>query len=155
MGGCFVTRSNASSADGVGVDPRQVADRATGILDCMATTNASLIWNIANLLRGPYQPNRYGDVILPLTILRRLDAILAPEKDAVLAEYHRARGLGIDPYAALSAKFGLPFFNTSAWDFGKLTADPAGLADNLADYVAGFSPNIRDVFAGYGLPKLI
>jgi type I restriction-modification system DNA methylase subunit len=53
----------------------------------MAKTNANLIWKIADLLRGPYQPNQYGDVILPFTILRRLDCILEPTKDAVLAEY--------------------------------------------------------------------
>jgi len=121
----------------------------------MAITNASLIWNIANLLRGPYQPNQYGDVILPFTILRRLDAILAPTKDEVIAEYKKTQSLGIDPFVVLKSKFGLPFFNTSVWDFGKLAADPAGLADNLIDYIEGFSANVRDVFDGYGLPTLI
>ena len=121
----------------------------------MATTNASLIWNIANLLRGPYQPNQYGDVILPFTILRRLDAILAPTKDDVIAEHKKTQGLGIDPFVVLKSKFGLPFFNTSVWDFGKLAADPTGLADNLIDYIEGFSANVRDVFDGYGLPTLI
>lgn len=121
----------------------------------MGTTNASLIWNIANLLRGPYQPNQYGDVILPFTILRRLDAILTPTKDEVIAEYTKTKDLGIDPFVLLKSKFELPFFNTSVWDFGKLAADPAGLADNLMDYIEGFSANIRDVFTGYGLPALI
>ncbi|MGW4324298.1 type I restriction-modification system subunit M [Nocardia sp. NPDC004573] len=121
----------------------------------MATTNAGLIWSIANLLRGPYQPNQYGDVILPFTILRRLDAILAPQKAEVLAEYKKMRGLGIDPFIVLRSKFGLPFFNTSVWDFGKLAADASGLADNLVEYLEGFSVNIRDVFDGYGLPALI
>ena len=55
----------------------------------MAQTNANLIWKIADLLRGPYQPNQYGDVILPFTILRRLDCILEPTKDEVLAEYKK------------------------------------------------------------------
>ncbi|WP_280476422.1 type I restriction-modification system subunit M [Nocardia asiatica] len=121
----------------------------------MATTNAGLIWSIANLLRGPYQPNQYGDVILPFTILRRLDAILAPQKAEVLAEYKKTQGLGIDPFIVLRSKFGLPFFNTSVWDFGKLAADASGLADNLVEYLEGFSANIRDVFDGYGLPALI
>ncbi|WP_206510376.1 SAM-dependent DNA methyltransferase [Rhodococcus sp. BGS-1C] len=120
-----------------------------------STTNATLIWSIANLLRGPYQPNQYGDVILPFTILRRFDAILAPTKDDVIAEYKKTQGLGIDPFVVLTSKFALPFFNTSVWDFGKLAADPAGLADNLIDYIEGFSANIRDVFDGYGLPTLI
>ncbi|MFL0580823.1 N-6 DNA methylase [Dietzia sp. 179-F 9C3 NHS] len=121
----------------------------------MPTTNAAFIWSIANKLRGPYQPNQYGDVILPFTILRRLDAILAPTKADVLTQYARLQDSGIDPFVVLRSKFGLPFFNTSVWDFGKLAADPAGLADNLIDYIEGFSANIRDVFDGYKLPELI
>ncbi|MFC9359517.1 N-6 DNA methylase [Rhodococcus sp. NPDC057014] len=121
----------------------------------MATTNANLIWSIANLLRGPYQPNQYGDVILPFTILRRLDAILAPTKDQVLAEYKKVQKLQVDPGIVLTSKFNLPFFNTSQWDFTKLAADPEGLADNLVDYIERFSPNIRDVFEGFALPALI
>lgn len=121
----------------------------------MPTTNAAFIWSIANKLRGPYQPNQYGDVILPFTILRRLDAILAPTKAEVLTEYARLQDSGIDPFVVLRSRFGLPFFNTSVWDFGKLAADPAGLADNLIDYIEGFSANIRDVFDGYKLPELI
>lgn len=121
----------------------------------MPTTNAAFIWSIANKLRGPYQPNQYGDVILPFTILRRLDAILAPTKAEVLTEYARLQDSGIDPFMVLRSKFGLPFFNTSVWDFSKLAADPAGLADNLIDYIEGFSANIRDVFDGYKLPELI
>lgn len=121
----------------------------------MPTTNAAFIWSIANKLRGPYQPNQYGDVILPFTILRRLDAILAPTKAEVLTQYARLQDSGIDPFVVLRSRFGLPFFNTSVWDFGKLAADPAGLADNLIDYIEGFSPNIRDVFDGYKLPELI
>src|SRR5699024_4755700 len=121
----------------------------------LPTTNAAFIWSIANKLRGPYQPNQYGDVILPFTILRRLDAILAPTKADVLVQYDRLQDSGIDPFVVLRSKFGLPFFNTSVWDFSKLAADPAGLADNLIDYIEGFSPNIRDVFDGYKLPELI
>ena len=121
----------------------------------MAKTNANLIWSIANLLRGPYQPNQYGDVILPFTILRRLDCILDPTKDAVLAEYKRVQGLGIDPGVVLKSKFGLPFFNTSRWTFASLAADPDGIADNLVDYIARFSPNVRDVFDGFRMNDLI
>lgn len=121
----------------------------------MANTNATLIWNIANLLRGPYQPNQYGDVILPFTILRRLDAILAPTKEKVLAEYEKTQSKGIDPGVVITSKFKLPFFNTSRWDFAKLAADAEGLADNLVDYVEHFSANVRDVFDGYNLPTLI
>ena len=63
----------------------------------MAQTNANLIWKIADLLRGPYQPNQYGDVILPFTILRRLDCILEPTKDEVLAESKKIASTKVDP----------------------------------------------------------
>lgn len=121
----------------------------------MAKTNATLIWNIANLLRGPYQPNQYGDVILPFTILRRLDAILAPTKDQVLAEYEKIQGLGVDPGIVLKNKFNLPFFNTSKYTFASLAGNAEEVAANLIDYIEHFSPNIRDVFDGFALPTLI
>ncbi|NDV08111.1 SAM-dependent DNA methyltransferase [Rhodococcus sp. IEGM 248] len=121
----------------------------------MAKTNANLIWSIANLLRGPYQPNQYGDVILPFTILRRLDCILEPTKDQVLAEYKKAQGLKVDPGVVLKSKFKLPFYNTSEWTFASLISDPEGVADNLVDYIERFSPNVRDVFAGFRMADLI
>ncbi|CAH0311343.1 type I restriction-modification system subunit M [Rhodococcoides fascians] len=121
----------------------------------MAKTNANLIWSIANLLRGPYQPNQYGDVILPFTILRRLDCILEPTKDQVLAEYKKVQGLKVDPGVVLKSKFKLPFYNTSRWTFASLASDPEGLADNLIDYIERFSPNVRDVFDGFRMTDLI
>ncbi len=121
----------------------------------MAKTNATLIWNIAELLRGPYQPNQYGDVVLPFTILRRLDAILEPTKDQVIAEHKKAVSQKIDPAVMLKSKLKLPFFNTSRWTFASLVSDPEGVADNLIDYIARFSPNVRDVFEGFRLPDLI
>ena len=90
----------------------------------MGKTNANLIWKIADLLRGPYQPNQYGDVILPFTILRRLDCILEPTKDEVLAEYKKIQSTKVDPGVLLKAKFKLPFYNTSRWTFASLRGDP-------------------------------
>ncbi|MCR8896801.1 type I restriction-modification system subunit M [Gordonia sp. GONU] len=121
----------------------------------MATTNANLIWKIAELLRGPFQPNQYGDVILPFTILRRLDCILEPTKDEVLAEHKKLAKSKVDPDIVLKSKFKLPFYNTSRWDFRALTSDAEGIADNLADYINHFSPNISDVFEGFGMEDLI
>src|SRR5271169_5379881 len=63
----------------------------------MAQANANLIWKIAELLRGPYKPNQYGDVILPFMILRRLGSILEPTKDEVLAEYQKIQSTKVDP----------------------------------------------------------
>jgi type I restriction enzyme M protein len=117
----------------------------------MAQTNANLIWKIADLLRGPYQPNQYGDVILPFTILRRLDCILEPTKDQVLAEYKKIAATKVDPDVLLKNKFKLPFYNTSRWSFASLIGDPEGVADNLIDYIEHFSPNVRDVFEGFGM----
>jgi len=99
----------------------------------VAQTNANLIWKIADLLRGPYQPNQYGDVILPFTILRRLDCILEPTKDEVLAEYKKIASTKVDPGVLLKNKFRLPFYNTSQWTFASLIGDPEGVADNLID----------------------
>lgn len=115
----------------------------------MAQTNANLIWKIADLLRGPYQPNQYGDVILPFTILRRLDCILEPTKDEVLAEYKKVAGGKTDPDILLKVKFKIPFYNTSRWTFASLVSDPEGVADNLIDCIEHFSPNVRDVFDGF------
>ena len=117
----------------------------------MAKTNANLIWRIADLLRGPYQPNQYGDVVLPFTILRRLDCILEPTKDQVLAEYKKVQSTKVDPDVLLKAKFKLPFYNTSRWNFASLIGDPEGVADNLVDYIEHFSPNVRDVFDGFAM----
>lgn len=121
----------------------------------MAQTNANLIWKIADLLRGPYQPNQYGDVILPFTILRRLDCILEPTKDEVLAEYKKIQSSKVDPAVMLKAKFKLPFYNTSRWTFAALVGDPEGVADNLIDYIEHLSPNVRDVFEGFRMIDLI
>jgi type I restriction enzyme M protein len=109
----------------------------------MAQTNANVIWKIAELLRGPYQPNQYGDVILPFTILRRLDRILEPTKDQVLAEHKKIASTKVDPDVLLKAKFKLPFYNKSRWTFASLIGDPEGVADNLVDYIEHFSPNVR------------
>lgn len=121
----------------------------------MAKTNAALIWSIANLMRGPFQPNQYGDVILPLTILRRLDCILDSTKALVLAEFNKRSQSDVALKPFLTAKSGHSFYNTSKWDFAKLAADPEGLADNLVDYIAGFSSNVGDVFDGFGMDSLI
>ena len=121
----------------------------------MPQTNANLIWKIADLLRGPYQPNQYGDVILPFTILRRLDCILEPTKDEVLAEYKNIQATKVDPAVMLKAKIKLPFYNTSRWTFAALVGDPDGVADNLIDYIERFSPNVRDVFDGFRMIDLI
>ena len=108
--------------------------------------HAAFIWSVADLLRGDYKQSEYGKVILPLTVIRRLDCVLEPTKDAVL-EKHRQLGTRIEnlePVLNVAAgNFG--FYNTSPLTFGKLLDDPSNIADSLRLYVGGFSPAARDV----------
>ena len=107
---------------------------------------ANFIWSICNLLRGPYKRNEYRKVILPLTVLRRFDCLLAPTKAQVLEGARRHQGQAGDASsAACSQKItGRPFYNLSKLDFAKLLDDPNQLAPNLNSYINGFSPNVRD-----------
>lgn len=103
----------------------------------------NFVWGIADQLRGVYKPHQYGGVILPFTILRRLDCILEPTRDEVRALAEKYAGGALD--VQVKRKTGLAFCNTSAFDFKTLLEDPEGLRANLMDYITGFSANI-DVF---------
>jgi len=107
---------------------------------------SSLIWSVADLLRGDYKPHEYGRVILPFTVLRRLDCVLAPTKAAVLAEIAAKEALGINPQPFVERITGVPSANTSALDLRTLMGDQDNLAANLTAYIQGFSPAVRDVF---------
>lgn len=102
------------------------------------------MWSIADQLRGPFKPHQYGDVILPMTILRRLDGILASHRDAI-AEVLASTGNDDLRDIRIKQKTGLGFYNTTDWTFTRLLGDPQGLQANLIDYISGFSRNI-DVF---------
>jgi len=107
---------------------------------------ANFIWGIADLLRGDYKQSEYGRVILPLTVLRRLDCVLEPTKEVVFAYLPQTKGLS--PEAAetvLKKKAKLTFFNKSKYDFQKLAADPNDIAANLRNYINGFSKNARSI----------
>lgn len=103
----------------------------------------NFVWSIADQLRGVYKPHQYGGVILPFTILRRLDCILEPTRDTVRELARRYQGRSLD--AQVRQKTTFRFYNTSEFDFAKLLADPEGLRSNLIDYISRFSSNI-DVF---------
>lgn len=111
-----------------------------------ASEIASFIWSIAELLRGDFKQSEYGKVILPFTVLRRLDCVLEPTKAAVLAEHLAQKGGGLPVEHFLLEKSGQSFFNSSPMDMGKLLGDPANLKANLQSYVSGFSENVRDIF---------
>ena len=114
---------------------------------------ASDIWSVADLLRGDYKRHEYGQVILPFTLLRRLDAVMAPTRDAV-----RKRDAELDiqnKQRLLESAAGLPFYNTSEQNFATIAADAAHVAKNLRDYVNGFSPNVREILARFDLDNEI
>lgn len=114
---------------------------------------SSFVWSVADLLRGDYRQSDYGKVILPFTLLRRLDCVLDTTKPAVLAELEAKKGLGIELTMFLTKKAGQSFYNTSPFDFGKLLGDPAQIKANLIAYVNAFSDNARDIFERYDFFK--
>jgi type I restriction enzyme M protein len=120
-----------------------------------ATANAGLIWAIAELLRGDYKQSDYGKVILPLTLLRRLDCVLAPTKTKVLDEYAQRKDAGYDISFFLTKAAGQSFYNVSKFDMPLLLGDANQIRANLMDYVAGFSPNAGDIFERYEFEKQI
>ena len=117
---------------------------------------ADFIWGICNLLRGPYKRNEYRKVILPLTVLRRFDCVLAPTKQAVLAAAEKTKGqIPTVRHQKLKRASGLPFYNTSEMDFDKLLADPNLLAQNLNSYIRDFSENVVEVMDAFGFSEQI
>jgi len=107
------------------------------------STLGSFVWSIADQLRGVYRPNQYGGVVLPFTILRRLDCLMEPTREEVRALADKYEGAGLA--ARVKRTTGMPFYNTSPFTFAELLKDPEGLAANLIDYTSGFPDNI-DVF---------
>jgi type I restriction enzyme M protein len=116
----------------------------------------SFIWSVADLLRGPYRPNQYKDVMLPLTVLRRLDCVLEPSKDKVLAEHERRQGGKIKDLERLLCRVsGVSFYNTSRFTFEKLKGDPDNIAANLTNYIKGFSTQARGIIEHFGFEEHI
>ncbi len=117
---------------------------------------ASFIWTICNLLRGPYKRNEYRKVILPLTVLRRFDCLLAPTKAKVLAEHARIKAKPESVVRSLLEKItGRPFYNLSKLDLARLLDDPNQLAPNLNAYINGFSKNVRDIMERFAFEQQI
>src|SRR5438132_2292907 len=107
--------------------------------------HAAFIWSVADLLRGDYKQSEYGKVILPLTVLRRLDCVLEPTKAAVLERAAKLKGKVDNPGPVLEGVAGEQFYNVSPLDFRRLLDDPGQIAGNLAAYIGGFSPGAREV----------
>ena len=118
----------------------------------MANPNSNLssfIWSVADLLRGDYKQSEYGKVILPFTVLRRLDCVLEPTKVAVLAEKAAREKAGVNPEPFLLRKSGQFFYNTSPLDLKKLMGDQDHIGENLRAYMQAFSPAVRDIFESF------
>jgi type I restriction enzyme M protein len=107
--------------------------------------HGALVWSVADQLRGTYRQSDYQKVILPLVVIRRLDAVLEPTKDAVIATHNKYKGKVQNLEPVLEKVSGEQFYNTSPLAFKRLLDDPSMIADNLRSYLAGFSPSARDV----------
>jgi type I restriction enzyme M protein len=107
---------------------------------------SSFIWSVADLLRGKYKPHEYGRVILPFTVLRRMDCVLEPTKQAVLKEAakRQSSAAGVNPFLVRAS--GTTFYNTSKMDLKAVVGDQDNIAINLAAYLHCFSPNVKDIF---------
>jgi type I restriction enzyme M protein len=110
---------------------------------------SAFIWSVADLLRGDYKQSDYGKVILPFTVLRRLDCVLEPSKEAVLAEKALREGQGLDPEPFLLRVAGQAFCNTSALSMKRLMGDQDNIGENLRSYIQAFTPAVRDIFESF------
>lgn len=110
---------------------------------------SSLIWSTADLLRGDYKQSDYGKIILPFTLLRRLECVLEPTRDDVLAENEARKNLGIPMDQFLTRKSGHSFYNTSRYTLTKLMSDSNNIRENLDSYINDFSPNALEIFEKY------
>jgi len=116
----------------------------------------SFLWGVADLIRDTFKRGKYQDVILPLTVLRRLDCVLAEKKEKVLGKQAELKGMKLDNLDPQLRKVsGFAFYNTSRYDFDKLMADSPHLAANLRNYIAGFSPNMREVLEKFDFDNTI
>lgn len=115
---------------------------------------AAMIWNVADMLRGPFKPHEYGLVILPMTVVKRFHDCLLPTHQAVLDTYEKVKKLQvIDGF--LQTASGYQFYNTSRFTFETLLADPDNIESNFRDYLSGFSANAQDVLAKFDFDNII
>ena len=116
----------------------------------------NFIWGVANLIRDTFKRGKYQDVILPLTVLRRLDCVLGPTKENVLQRQAQLSGRGLENlHRQLCDASGFEFYNTSRYDFERLLADAPNVAANLRNYIAGFSQNMREVLERFDFDNTI
>lgn len=106
------------------------------------TKEANFIWSIANKIRAAYMPDKYGDVIIPMTIIRRFECALKPTKEKVLKQF---KEMPEYPAVAFYKITGYQFYNTSNFDLTELCNDPDNIAENFKSYIAGFSADVQEI----------
>lgn len=127
-----------------------MGDAKFSIVGANIAEKAALIWNVADMLRGPFKPHEYGLVILPMTVVKRFHDCLLPTHEAVLEQYEKVKEFAvIDGF--LTKASGYQFYNTSKFTFERLLTDPENIEANFRDYLNGFSDNVQDVLAKLGV----
>ena len=131
-----------------------VANERINIVGANIAEKATMIWNVADMLRGPFKPHEYGLVILPMTVVKRFHDCLLPTHSAVLEQYEKVKKLAvIDGFMTRAS--GYQFYNISKFTFDSLLADPDNIEANFRDYLAGFSSNVQDVLAKFDFDAII
>jgi type I restriction enzyme M protein len=157
-GGSLSLADEAAAGSSAAADRRPTASPRTPRTESPPTPDpqpsgkqnlSAFIWSVADLLRGDYKQSDYGKVILPFTVLRRLDCVLEPSKEAVLAEKQLREGQGLDPEPFLLRVAGQGFCNTSALSMKRLMGDQDNIGENLRSYIQAFTPAVRDIFESF------
>ncbi len=131
-----------------------MADNKIQVVGTNIAEKATMIWNVADMLRGPFKPHEYGLVILPMTVVKRFHDCLLPTWQTVQDQYEKVKNLAvIDGFMTKAS--GYQFYNTSKFTFDKLLADPENIEANFRDYLAGFSSNVQDVLAKFDFDNVI
>lgn len=131
-----------------------MSNEAFTVVGSNIAEKASMIWNVADMLRGPFKPHEYGLVILPMTVVKRFHDCLLPTHNAVLEQYEKVKKLAvIDGF--LRKASGYQFYNISKFTFTTLLADPENIEANFRDYLAGFSANVQDVLSKFDFDSII
>ena len=131
-----------------------MADNKIQVVGTNIAEKATMIWNVADMLRGPFKPHEYGLVILPMTVVKRFHDCLLPTWQAVQDQYEKVKNLAvIDGFMTKAS--GYQFYNISKFTFDKLLADPENIEANFRDYLAGFSSNVQDVLAKFDFDNVI
>ena len=131
-----------------------MANEKINVVGTNIAEKATMIWNVADMLRGPFKPHEYGLVILPMTVVKRFHDCLLPTWDAVQETYAKVKNLAvIDGFLCRAS--GYQFYNISKFTFDKLLADPDNIESNFRDFLAGFSANVQDVLAKFDFDNII